>query len=219
MSANNQSCTLPGYGCNISNCQKCQLPNSCGLCAQTFFLTLFLNSQNYGCQSFTCPSFIQNCLYCGPIYVNLNLNQNSSIQCYSCASGFNLIGGYCLAALNVITTTCNIPSCSSCIYINYCGTCQPGYFAENGLCIIAVCNVANCATCNYNNFCTICMSGYYMNNKGGCVPISNIACVNGCVYCLVANSCSLCNAGFNTVINGGTTICQPICSIINCMTC
>ena len=47
------------FQCNVSGCQYCSFPNSCGLCQNNNVLQFNTTSGAFYCQSVTCPPIVQ----------------------------------------------------------------------------------------------------------------------------------------------------------------
>lgn len=127
--------------------------------------------------------------------------------CYSCASGYFLKDGTCIA--------CHA-SCTTCTDSTFCASCNVGYYnatnSNYGTC--AQCSVG-CQTCTSLTACTLCGTGFRLST-GLCVACglncqqcTNSACTSCAIgYALIGGSCVSCT----TAANGGSAGCTA-CSV------
>ena len=175
------SCALPAYGCSgVKWCSKCIQTDSCAVCDMSYSLVLLANGK-YGCIQVQCPTNITNCMYCG---YNYNPALKLKVSCMACDSGWNLVGGYCLA--NLQNYTCSTTNCSSCAWTDYCQDCMPGSRVMEGSCMVQECNIPYCTSCANLQKCEVCATNFTVTMMGFCTPINDVINCNttGCSYCL-----------------------------------
>ena len=145
------------FQCNVSGCQYCSFPNSCGLCQNNNVLQFNTTSGAFYCQSVTCPA---NCATC---------YQNN--VCQTCASGFFITSSG--ACSNSASGSSSLPP--NCLWGNNstnCGICSYGFSLQNGYCYPTITKSVNDAYCTIkltSEICQICQSGYFVNPIGRCV--------------------------------------------------
>jgi hypothetical protein len=191
---------ISGYTLSGSNCIKssgcASVSNTTGQCVTCptgyvlwFGLCVDNKSNNPYCLTFTgsnclvCQNgyFINNQGICvGLISVCLTYDMSSG-SCLTCPAGYSIIGTICWSVISVN------PNCATFNGL-ICTACFPGYYFNNGICIMA--NIY-CKTYDQNTgFCLTCITGYY---KSG-----NLCYYNGA--CLSSNStngfCLSCGPGF-----------------------
>ena len=126
-------------------------------------------------------------------------------SCVSCASGYYLSQGACLA--------CHM-SCSTCTDASLCLTCKTAYFngTNTHFSLCQACSLG-CQTCTSVIACTACVSGYY-SSAASCT-----ACSTNCATC-TASICSACITGTVLITNACyecTNI--PMQGSVGCLTC
>lgn len=145
------------------------------------------------------------------------LNCTSYQNCVSCASGYNLINGYCTTAcpsgtyLTVYLNCSSCPSiCPSCTSNVSCSSCISGYYLFIN------------STSTYRTCIQTCPTGYFADaNSGWCKK-----CLPTCTVCTATTTCTQCYSNFtlsnglciNQTTNNCTTNCQ-LCSGSNCLKC
>lgn len=182
----------------------------------------FMNPNLYVLNLVPTPANVQNYFYnfnsayiqqnvCQAITVTNCLTVSSFNTCTSCASGFFLSAGACVAfPLPVIwmcVTYSNLVTCSAC---------SQGFFLSNNLCVaitaIPFCQTYSttasssvCIQCNTTSF----VSGNACTNRTNSISISNCA-----TYSLVSDVCLTCNTNFILTNNGVN--CTAV--VANCLT-
>lgn len=110
--------------------------------------------------------------------------------------------------------------------MGYCGSCQPGYLLQAGICYLATCNIYGCTQCmSWNSpvLCMQCQQGLVLSD-GYCVQMPCTNNVTNCVSCVGNGTCQACAQGYNLLNSTGNTSCVAApafqnCSIPHCITC
>ena len=165
-----------------------------------------------------CSSCSSNCLTC----------PTSDTVCETCASGYTVTNGACVALCSTNCASCNADGCITCkagFFVNSskgcdacstnckvctstaCTECLVNYKVVSGKCEFD-CG-ANCATCKDATTCSICATGYKAVT-GKC----EFDCGANCATCKDTTTCSICATGYKVV----TGKCQFDCGA-GCTTC
>lgn len=132
-----------------------------------------------------CGSVVANCWNCSH-------NNDSTIRCTKCLSGF-----YPDSASSCATCSSMIPNCWTCSAngtgVIKCDSCMPSYYLP-GVDICFPCSQfdTNCFLCNNMGRCTQCLLGYYVDSAYRCQPRPS---------CLVLNCLTCTNNDENTCLN------------------
>jgi hypothetical protein len=211
-------CSIQGTPSNVTLVKM--LPNTTSIIGNSLFLilegltsapgTAYLYSTNISVSTLTYDDRLIDSgkmLYsisCGTFSANLCKQCYTNGSCYSCYSGFYLLGLVCksecgplssyLSFGNSSSSTCVpcINNCQTCFSETLCRTCIPGFylFTSDSSCRLS------CPTSN----------GYFLAN-GNCT-----ACIDNCMECTnTSNSCTRCDS--STLLMNG--ICQAGCGSTN----
>lgn len=209
------TCKLSGM--STSTCLQYSSPGVCTLCPAGQYPTggvcAPITTPANNCAFFDAS---QNCLICragytltgtGCVATNSNCFYQTNTQCVQCQPGYQLVTRVASNTLSdafvlnqVLGAGYSYGGGFSCIPITvancavtrpnqpYCVTCNQGYFAVNGACVVA--NVPNCQILSSPTTCSVCAQGYYLTTSG-CTPVANNN-VNNCQYFAADGTCLRC---------------------------
>lgn len=124
----------------------------------------------------------------------------SNGTCLSCTQGFNLFLGWCLGRFNQTDPNCLVRDIN-----NYCSSCQPQFFLNQGRCLPID---TQCRSLNMvGGACTSCYAGYVVFN-GKCLPLSQQP---ACLSYDFQSKCLTCANRYVLLVN----ICTPVSPLCN----
>ena len=184
----------------IANCQTYNSLQQCAACASGYVV----NTDNSACvavpQNSTCRAYTYiGCRSCRTGFVSnqnlyfTNMNTASWLSSFflptTTTSTYDWVG--LLQCQAVAITNCLVYST-----FNFCQTCAPNFYLQNGQCIAYPLPVIfGCLNYSSLTTCSACQSGYFLNNNQ-CLVNSVIVNCAGYLGSASSTTCSLCNNGF-----------------------
>lgn len=135
--------------------------------------------------------------------------------------------------MNTGCVNCNSTNigCLTCVNLQFCSSCQEGFYLFNGRCISCTITVPqccsfmvpNCVTCLANMTCSVCIQNFLLLN-GSCRNCSLL--IPNCISCSNQTACQVCLEGFYLKADSSCENCSlaisecQICANMSfCLTC
>lgn len=163
----------------------------CTLCS--YLTPLYITTAMTNETTFRCVPLVESssCLS----YNNTGRFSSSVLDCNSCALGYYLKNGVCLAR-SIQMNECKVYSPSE----DLCITCIVGYYSTGNKCVLNPSGINDCRSYQQPSVCISCNSNFYLDNNK-CIAVSIPNLIINCLYYASASACSECKSGFGLVDN------------------